>query len=182
MKKILLITLLLHICLIANSQKIVTYKYITNKNIDTTNSIPPYTKFQEFSTTRKYIGTSSFTETQLFTGSNSESIFFKIKKGVWYYRARNKWYLFYDYKKKTGGFIGKEKVEFKKVVKLKNETLHQLSIHEIGWHSAHYPRYYFSVSKGVIFIRTGMGVLLIRDDCFRTSLKDSLENDKLNIL
>lgn len=86
MKTLKLIILLFLFGEVVYSQHICTYHYVLNERIAKTDSMPLLGIEQEFSTKRKYFDTSSFSETSLFTGSNTKSISFKIEKGIWYYK------------------------------------------------------------------------------------------------
>lgn len=85
---------------ISYSQKIITYHYVLNEHNVATDSIAPlFGMEQEFTTARKYYSPFMFSETRLFTGDNRKSILYKIENGIWYYKQKNKWMLFYNYHK-----------------------------------------------------------------------------------
>ena len=182
MKKIKFIILIFLFSKIAYSQKVCTYHYVLNEHIASAYSIPILGMEQEFGTTRKYFGSSSFSETRLYTGSINKSIVYKIKKGVWYYKLRNKWKLFYDYNTMTGGYITFSKVKYKikfiKVMSIRNENLHKIILEPINISQSHKAQYYFSHTKGVLIIKNSSGIILFRKDNFDYSMTD----DELGVL
>lgn len=174
MKALKLIILLFLFGEVTYSQNICTYHYALNERIGTTDTIPLLGMELEFDTKRKFFNDSVFTETRLFTGSNAKSILFKIENGIWYYKVKNRWKLFYDFNTKKGGYIlqlnGKNKVQFKKVVSIRNEILHEIILVPISVSLSHNPHYYFSPTKGVIIIKASSGTILLRKDSFETPL------------
>jgi hypothetical protein len=91
---------------ISYSQKVITYHYVLNEHIVAIDSIAPlFGMEQEFTTARKYYSPFIFSETGLVTGDNRKSILYKIVNGVWYYKQKNKWELFYNYNKMMGGIF-----------------------------------------------------------------------------
>lgn len=182
MKALKLIILLFLFGEVVYSQNICTYHYVLNEQIAKTDSMPLLGMEQEFSTKREYFNSTSFSETRLFTGSNAKSILFKIENGIWYYKVKNKWKLFYDFSTKNGGYIliskRKNKVQFKKVVSIRNETLHEIMLEPIGVSTSHNLHYYFSPTKGVIIIKASSGIILLRKENFETPLTDN-ESDIL---
>lgn len=178
MKKIKFTLLILLFSKILYSQKICTYHYVLNEHIASNDSIPLLGMEQEFKTTRKHFNPSSFSETRLFTGRNTKSIKYKIKNGVWYYKLRNKWKLFYDYNTMQGGYISfsiqeKYKLQFEKIINIRNDILHKITLEPIGeLESNHRPQYYFSPIKGILIIITGSGIILLRKDNFEYSITE----------
>jgi len=130
----------------------------------------------EFATKREYYNDSLFSETRLFTGDNTKSILYKIENGIWYYKVKNKWNLFYDFNTKKGGYITrfkvKYKIQFKKVVSIRNEILHEIVLEPITVSQSHNLHYYFSPSKGVVMIKASSGIILLRKDSFGKPLTD----------
>lgn len=182
MKKIKIIILLSLIFEIAYSQNNVTYHYVLNKCLTKTDSVPYLGIMHEFSSKRVYFNTSKFSETFLFTGSDTESILYKIEKEIWYYKEKKKWQLFYDFNMKKGGYFregnDKLRIRFKKTVILRNVILHKIELEKIGVEYSHFTSYYFCTSKGVIVINGNNGNIYLRRDCFETPLTDE-ESDIL---
>lgn len=177
MKSIKLIILLFLFGKVVYSQKISTYSYVLNEHMASVDSVPLLGMELEFATKREYYNDSLFSETRLFTGSNAKSILFKIEKGIWYYKVKNKWNLFYDFNTKKGGYISlfkaKNKIQFRKVVSIRNEILHEIVLEPVSVSSSHKLHYYFSPSKGVVIIKASSGTILLRKDSFRKPLTDA---------
>lgn len=176
MKKIKFIILILLFCKVAHSQKFCKYQYVLNEHIASIESNPLFGMEQEFETKRKYFGSSSFSETRLFTGSNNKSIVYKIEKGVWYYKSINKWKLFYDYNTMVGGYITFSKVKYKikfiEAISIRNENLHKIILEPINISQSHNLQYYFSFTKGILIIKNSSGIILLRKDNFEYSITD----------
>jgi hypothetical protein len=176
MKALKFIILIILFSKVSYSQKVFTYHYVLNEHIASVDSVPLLGMEQEFETTRKYFASSSFSETELFTGSDTKSINYKIDKGVWYYKSINKWKLFYDYNRMVGGYITLSKVRYKikfiKVISIRNENLHKIILEPINISQSHKAQYYFSPTKGVLIIKNSSGIILLRKDSFEYSMTD----------
>ena len=183
MKIISIITLFIFSCNFLYSQEVVTYHYVLNERITATDTTDPlFGMEQEFATVRKCYSPSTFSETQLFTGDNGKSILYKIENGVWYYKHKKKWKLFYNYRKMIGGdillFGLKYKIVFKGDVNIRNTTLHKISLEPVTVSQSHRLEYYFNPSKGVVIIQSSNGTILLRSDDFKAPLTD----DEINLL
>lgn len=174
MKTLNLIILFSLIGKVVYSQNNITYHYVLNEPIVKTDSGVLFGKKIVFSTKRKFINSKLFSEKGLFTGDDTKSILYKIEKGIWYYKVKNKWKLFYDFKTKKGGYISllKEihKIQFIKTVTIRNEIFHKIDIKPVRIFRTHNPDYYFSPSKGIIIIRASNGIILVRRENFDTPL------------
>lgn len=177
MKNIKLILLLFLLCKVVYAQKICTYHYVLNERISSIDSVPLLGMESEFATKREYYNDSLFSETRLFTGRNAKSILFKIEKGIWCYKTKNNWNLFYDFNTKKGGYISlfklKNKIQFKKVVIIRNEILHEIVLEPVSVSTSHKLHYYFSPSKGIVIIKTSSGTILLRKESFGKPLTDA---------
>lgn len=183
MKIINIIILFIFSCSVSYSQKAVTYHYVLNERIIAKDStVPLFGMEQEFVTKRKYYSSSIFSETRLFTGDNRKSILYKIEKGIWYYKQKNTWKLFYNYNKMNGGnilFFGlKYKIAFKGEVNIRHTTLHKLLLEPVKVSQSHKLEYYFDPFKGVVIIQSNSGKILLRSVDFKTPLTD----DEINLL
>ena len=161
---------------IAYSQKKVEFHYRMNEKINNLTEQPIWGMEQEFNTQRIYYSTFLFSETRLFTGDNRRNIFFKIKNDVWYYKLGSKWKLFYDSKRKIGGFFSVMKVKyninFKKEVNIGGISLHKIVLKPLSLIQSHSVEYYFNRQKGVLIIKSG-SVILLRTDSFQKPLNDT---------
>ena len=183
MRIIQFIILFIFSCNDSHSQEAVTYHYVLNARIAATDPTTPlFGMEKEFTTVRKNYSPSIYSETRIFTGDNSKSILYKIENGIWYYKERNKWELFYSYNKMIGGnillFGLKYKVMFKGEVKIRNTSLHKILLEPVTVSQSHRLEYYFSPLKGVIIIQSSNGTILVRSDDFKTPLTD----DEINLL
>lgn len=160
-----------------HSQNMRTYVYILNEHVASVDSSPILGMELEFATKREYYSDSLFSETRLFTGDNAKSILYKIENGIWYYKIKNKWNLFYDFNTKKGGCISlpqaNNKIQFKKAVSIRNEILHEIVLEPVSVSLSHQLHYYFSPSKGVVIIKASSGAILVRKDSFRKPLTDA---------
>lgn len=170
--------MLMFMILFANcgfSQTKVTYSYLKSENINHTETIPFFGMEQEFNTVRTFQQDSVFRESRLFTGSEKLFITYKIEKNVWYYKDKNKWKLFYDYKSRLGGRIRvmdiTYKISFIKEVNLRGNKIHEIQLNSSVYQS-HKLLYYFNPSKGVVLIKAGNGIFLLRSDYFHKELMD----------
>lgn len=182
MKTIKLILLLAIVFKNAYSQNATKYRYVLNERIETTQSKTPLLGMEhEFVTKRVYYSPIIFSEKRLFTGDDTKSILFKIKNGVWYYKANGKWELFYDFHNLSGGVISlfgvKYKITFKKEVNIRHTVLHKIILEPIGISQSHNSEYFLNFQKGVLIIRSG-GYVLLRADSFKNALTD----DEVNTL
>ncbi len=165
------------------SQRTVTYHYILNSHIGVTDSIIPlFDMGQEFITVRRYYSSSTFSETKLLTGDNHKSILYKTENGIWYYKHKNRWRLFYNYHKMVGGNIVlfglKYKITFLNSINIRNIVLHKIFLDPINVHQSHRLVYYFNPLKGFIIIQSSNGSTLLRSDAFDESLTD----EEINLL
>lgn len=183
MKIINILILFIFSCSLSYSQEAVTYHYVLNERIiskDTTAAL--FGMEQEFTTVRKCYSPSTFSDTRLFTGDNRKSILYKIENGIWYYKQKNKWKLFYNYNKMIGGnillFGLKYKIAFKSEVNIRNTTLHKILLEPLTVSQSHRLEYYFNPLKGVVIIQSSNGTILLRSDVFKSPLTD----DEVNLL
>lgn len=183
MRIIKFIILFIFSCSVSHSQEAVTYHYVLNERIATTGPITPlFGMEQEFITERKYHSPSIFSETRLFTGDNSKSIVYKVENGIWYYKEKNKWKLFFNYNKMIGGnillFGLKYKVVFNGMVNIRNTSLHKILLEPVTVSQSHRLQYYFTPLKGGIIIQSSNGSILLRSEDFKTPLTD----DEISLL
>lgn len=160
---------------ISFSQNEIKYNYILNEHLSNLDSsFIIYGIENEFSTVRKYVSDSCFSETRIFTGDEIVSILFKIEKGVWYYKQKNNWKLFYDSKKKVGGKINFSGTSFNikyiKSLYIRDEFLHKIILSPIGVVYSHSLEYYFNPIQGVIIIKSSNNNVLLRSDSFKFPL------------
>lgn len=154
------------------------HHYIINDHISTNDSVPYLGCELEFVTSRKYFKSNYFSETRIFSGDDSKSLYFRIEKGVWFYKKNkyNAWSLFYNFNTKVGGCISmnkeKYRIYFNKEVVIRNDTLHEICLKPVNIWISHIPIYYMTYSQGVVIIETGGGFLLIRKDYFMTPLNE----------
>ena len=183
MKIINIIVLFIFSCNVSYSQETVSYHYVLNERITATDSTAPLLGMElEFTTVRKYYSSFTFSETQLFTGDNRKSILYKIENGVWYYKHKRKWKLFYDYNKMIGGDILlvdlKYKIVFKGAVNIRNTALHKIFLEPVTVSQSHRLEYYFDPLKGIVIIQSSNGTIVLRSDVFKAPLTD----DEINLL
>lgn len=183
MRIIKFIILFIFSCNVSHSQEAVKYHYVLNERVAAADQTTPlFGMEQEFTTEWKYYSPSIFSETRLFTGDNSKSIVYKIENGIWYYKEKNKWKLFYNYNKMIGGnillFGLKYKVVFKGEVNIRNTSLHKILLEPVTVSQSHRLEYYFNLLKGVVIIQSSNGTILLRSDDFKTPLTD----DEINLL
>jgi hypothetical protein len=175
MKKKLIILVFLF-CEMVYSQNSITFNYVLNKCLTKTDSVSYKGIMHEFRTKRVYFNTSTFLETFLFTGSETKSILYKVKKEIWYYKGKKNWQLFYDFNKKKGGYFleknYKLRIRFKKTVLLRNVILHKIELEKIGVEWSHTASYYINPFDGVIMINYNNGNIFLRRDCFESPLTD----------
>ena len=97
-------------------------------------------------------------------------------------KQKNKWKLFYNCNKMSGGnillFGLKYKIGFKGSVNIRNTTLHKIFLEPVAVPQSHRLEYYFNPIKGVVIIQSSNGAILLRSDNFKSPLTD----DEINLL
>ncbi|PLK44006.1 hypothetical protein [Emticicia sp. TH156] len=101
---------------------------------------------------------------------------------MWYHKSNNQWKIFFDYHNCQGGqicILGElRKVTFVKKVAIRGTTIYNFFLKPINSKQSHKSSYFLDLKKGVVFIKSSSGKVLIRTDY----LNVKLTNDEVSLL
>jgi hypothetical protein len=135
----------------------------------------------EFKKETFYFNNNHFKEIVISNGVKKDSVEYKILNKAWYYKEKNKWNLYFNFKTKKGGYIyvskQKYKIKFIERIHIKNKKLDALYLKPFNAEGSHLPVFLFDPNQGIILISNkSIGVNVVKDVFFDTPLNEKEEN------